>query len=271
MTRIAAFAVLSLLASAAAASAQDAAALQQPLVINDDTVGVLRARQAGSIILPQGKPPFAAVVVMHGCSGISPSTYAWARRLASWGYAALVVDSFGPRGVKNVCGHGLDIPGGLRAKDAFAAAAYLRGRADIDPERLGLVGFSHGGRAALVTAEERSATAAGAKPFKAIIAYYPGCSRISQPLATDVQILIGDADDWTPVTLCSDLVARYAGAPAHKPLLKIYPDALHAFDTNLPERIYFGHRLAYDAAAATDSFDMTKQFFDSRLRPASAQ
>jgi dienelactone hydrolase len=263
--------MLTLLALVAAATAEDAAALQQPLVISDDTVGVLRARQVGSIILPQGNPPFAAVVVMHGCNGISPGTYTWARRLASWGYAALVVDSFGPRGVKNVCGHGLEIPGALRAKDAFAAAAYLRTRADIDPERLGLVGFSHGGRAALVTAEERSATAAGAKPFKAIVAYYPGCGQITQPLATDVQILIGDADDWSPVTLCSDLVARYADAPTHKPLLKIYPGALHSFDTNIPARIYFGHRLAYDAAAAADSFEMTKQFFDNRLRPASAQ
>src|SRR5512139_2335669 len=63
-----------------------------PLVINDDTIGVLRQHQVGSIILPDGKPPFAAVIVLHGCNGVSPNTRVWARRIASWGYAALIVD-----------------------------------------------------------------------------------------------------------------------------------------------------------------------------------
>jgi len=50
-------------------------------------------------------------------------------------------------------------------------------------------------------------------------------------------------------------------------LLKIYPGALHVFDANSPARLYFGHHLGYDAEAARDSFKMTRQFLDSRLRP----
>src|ERR1700689_4665123 len=46
--------------------------------------------------LPDGKGPFPAVIVLHGCDGIRAQETGWASRLNSWGYAALVVDSFKP-------------------------------------------------------------------------------------------------------------------------------------------------------------------------------
>ena len=39
----------------------------------------------------------------------------------------------------------MDIPPQLRAKDAFIAADYLRARHDIIVDRIGIIGFSHGG------------------------------------------------------------------------------------------------------------------------------
>lgn len=235
------------------------------LVINNDTIGLQRRGQAGALILPAGTPPFPAVVVLHGCNGVSQNTRVWARRLAGWGYAALILNSFSARGIDNVCGRGLDFSGRERAKDALAAAAWLRTRSDIDPERIGALGYSHGGWTALAAARARLVEESGTRPFAGIVAYYPNCPPIAPPLATDVQILIGSADDWTPAKRCTDLVARYAGAPAHRPLLKIYPGAYHSFDADRPSRLYFGHRLAYDAQAAADSFDVTKKFLDSRL------
>lgn len=116
-----------------------------PLVINDDTIGMLRQHQVGSIILPDGKPPFAAVIVLHGCNGVSPNTRVWARRIASWGYAALIVDSFSARGLAQVCDGSRALPGFERAKDVFAAASYLRSRPDIDGGRIAVLGYSHGG------------------------------------------------------------------------------------------------------------------------------
>ncbi|MGH6790516.1 MAG: dienelactone hydrolase family protein [Pseudolabrys sp.] len=267
MTRLAAFAALALVCTAAAAQEPK----HPPLVIDNDTVGTLRKHQTGSIILPAGTPPFPAVVVLHGCNGITPNVRIWARRLASWGYAALIVDSFTPRGIKDVCGHGLAFPGRERAKDAFAAAAYLRTRADIDPARIGAIGFSHGGWTAIAAALERFVTENAAKPFDAIVAYYPNCPPYKAPMASDLLILAAGADDWASPKRCTDLAARYADAPAHKPLLKIYPGAFHTFDANRPDRIYFGHRLAYDANAATDPFDMTKKFLDSHLQGEKAQ
>ncbi len=187
-----------------------ATAQQAPLSFSGANVGALRSDRTGELILPRGRGPFPAVIVLHGCDGVSPHYRIWARWLASWGYAAFVVDSFRPRGVAINCGRGREFPPMLRARDAFAAAAYLRKRPDIDPNRVGAIGFSHGGWSALFAATDNAAMRAGTAPLKAIVAFYPWCLQISPPLATDVQILIGDADDWTPVQRCVDFVGKYA-------------------------------------------------------------
>ena len=87
---------------------------------------------AYELLTPQGAGPFPAVVVMHGCDGISAHTRRWADRLVSWGYAALIVDSFRPRGLTNVCKQGALLPGYARAGDAIAAKAYLQSLPNVD-------------------------------------------------------------------------------------------------------------------------------------------
>ena len=52
---------------------------------------------------PQGAGPFPAVVLLHGCHGVSASTYQWGRWFRDHGYVALVVDSWTPRGFSNGC------------------------------------------------------------------------------------------------------------------------------------------------------------------------
>ena len=49
--------------------------------------------------------PYPAVVVLHGCGGISSHSTGIADRLGSWGYVALAVDSLSPRGISSAC-HG---------------------------------------------------------------------------------------------------------------------------------------------------------------------
>lgn len=269
MNRLAAFAATLTLLTAAHA-AQQAPGQHPPLAVNDDTVSVVRGTQAGTLVLPQGTPPFAAVILLHGCGGVSQNMQSWAKRLVSWGYAALILDSFGPRGIETVCNRGSQFLPRERAKDSFAAAAYLRQRADIDPARIGLIGFSHGGSTALAAAVQNRVMAYDAKPFQAVVAYYPYCPSVAPQLANDVQILVGSDDDWTPAPRCVDFAALYAGTSAHKPLLKVYPDAVHVFDAPGAPRLYFGHHLAYDAAAAADSFQVTRQFLDRHLRPEAA-
>jgi dienelactone hydrolase len=258
---------LALIAFPALAMAQIAAAPRTiaPLVISDETIGILRQHQVGAIILPRSKPPFPAVVVLHGCNGVSQNTWVWARRLASWGYAALVINSFSPRGLSQVCDEGRELPGPRRARDAFAAAAYLRSRPDIDGKRIGLVGYSHGGWTALAASWTKSARRAKALPFQVAVAFYPYCPKVTPALATDLLILIGDADDWASAKLCTAYVDKYGTDAAHRPSLKIYPGARHSFDAKRPERVYFGHRLAYDAKATADAVERTRKFLAENL------
>jgi poly(3-hydroxybutyrate) depolymerase len=58
---------------------------------------------SGILHKPSGDGPFPAVVMLNGCENIrDPDQVAhetsWAQRLVSWGYVALQVDSFTPRG-----------------------------------------------------------------------------------------------------------------------------------------------------------------------------
>lgn len=259
-------ALISLLACAAAAQEAAPPRPHAPLVISDETIGMLRQRQVGSLILPDGKPPFPAVVVLHGCNGVSPNTRVWARRIASWGYAALIIDSFSSRGLHQVCDGSRALPGPERAKDVFAAGAYLRSRTDIDANRIGVLGYSHGGWTALNAATEKNVAQAGAPPFGAIVAFYPFCPEVAPPLASDVQIFIGDADDWALASRCSAFVDKYRADAPHRPSLTVYPGARHSFDAKQPDRVYFGHRLVFDPKATADAIERTSKFLDQQLR-----
>jgi dienelactone hydrolase len=191
----------------------------------------------------------------------------WAKRLSGWGYAAVTLDSFGPRGFpQGVCATPQAVPAELRARDAFAAAAWLRGQPDIDGARIAVMGFSHGGGTVLKAVSASLAHADGATPFGAAVAYYPPCQPDLGAIATDTLILIGDADDWNSAAACADCAAGHAGAPP-RVALKRYPGAFHDFDVDsLPERWRYGHHLAYQAAAAEDSFASVREFLDTRLR-----
>jgi dienelactone hydrolase len=48
--------------------------------------------------------------------------------------------------------------------------------------------------------------------------------------------------------------------------MKVYPGALHSFDTALPLDTYAGHRLGSDPAAAADAIEQTRRLLAERLK-----
>lgn len=158
------------------------------------------------------------------------------------------------------------MPGPERAKGAFAAAAYLRSRADIDANRIGALGYSHGGWTLLNASTERQVAQSGTPAFAAIVSLYPFCPAVAPPLATDVKIFIGDADDWAAASRCHALVEKYGAEAPHRPSLVVYPGARHSFDAKAPDRVYFGHRLVHDPKATADTIEQTRKFLDDHLR-----
>ena len=148
------------------------------------------ARPAG--LATERKVP--AVVGLHGCGGLlnakgqmRPRERDWAERWTKAGYAVLLVDSFNPRGVSSVCATPFDqrtVKTGLRSHDAGWAAAWLVRQPFIDPARLALVGWSHGGSTALLVARSRTRSEANWARYRHIIAFYPGCSSAANRAAS---------------------------------------------------------------------------------------
>src|SRR5260221_3802447 len=110
-----------------------------------DAVGGPRSNARAGLFRRPGAGFFPAMVVLHGCDGVGPHYRDWARDLAAWGYVTLLVDSFRPRGFRTVCNRGMDVPPSVQAQDGFAAAAYLRSLPNVRADRIGVIGFSHGG------------------------------------------------------------------------------------------------------------------------------
>ena len=230
------------------------------------TVGGPVSNAPAELYRPEGTGPFPGMIVLHGCDGIGRHYRQWARRLRSWGYVALLVDSFRPRGVATTCNHGMDVPPLSQAQDAFAAAAYLRTLHDVRPDQIGVIGFSHGGWAVLKAVLASTVQHDQAMPFAAAVAFYPGCQKPDSGLATDTLILIGDADDWTPVDACRRWFSRVEKG-AHVLEMKVYPGALHGFDAPHPPYQYAGHFVGRDPEAAEDAIALAQRFLAQRLAP----
>jgi dienelactone hydrolase len=98
------------------------------------------------------------------------------------------------------------------------------------------------------------------------VAYYPGCEHPGSPLVTDTLMLIGDADDWTPLENCTRW-RESLQTGGHVLEMTIYPGARHAFDAPAPLHKYLGHLLGRDEIAAPRAEAATRSFFAQRLMP----
>jgi len=211
--------------------------------------------------------PYPAVVVLHGCGGISSHSAGIADRIGSWGYVALTVDSLGPRGMTSRCGGGgLD-----QAFDAYAALSYLSQLDFVDPARVAVLGQSMGGGSVLYAVDRDLAAQYFNERFRAAIAYYPGCGVGAAMMTAPTLVLIGEADDWTPAEPCREMVthARPDGAAI---TLTVYPGAHHAFDVAelKPGIRSLGHWVEYNEPAAKDAEQKVRAFLAANLGGPSA-
>ena len=222
----------------------------------------------GILHKPSGNGPFPAVVMLCGCGGYAEGgtdvkqQASWAQRLVQWGYVALQVDSFSPRGFPNgVCDNPFNVNFDTRAGDAFAAKSYLSTLTFVDPNNIAVIGWSHGGIAVL-----RIIQGFGRDPevrFKAAIAFYPYSIPVVFP-DTPLLVLIGAKDDDSPASLAESLEKDYKIWNWKPELsLKIYPTATHVFDYDtLPPggTNFMGHHFEYDPEATSDAIARTKDF-----------
>lgn len=230
----------------------------------------------GLLFRPKGAGPFPTVVLLHGCRGIQAYQKDWAGKLAGWGYVALLVDSFGPRNVQEICteayqGQSFSEASAGRVFDAYGALDYLAGLTFVDPNRVAAMGWS--GLRFLGTITTAGVHVFFDHKFKAAVSFYPDCHEPSSgEFYAPLLVLTGELDDWTPVRNCEKLAAvtRALGGTLE---LVVYPRAHHSFDDPdvgesqyLPE-VYNIHKnpargatLGFNRTAYEDSLNQVREF-----------
>jgi len=135
-----------------------------------------KAQITGLLYKPKGKPPFPAIVLMHGRGGAFPYQENWAYLLSKYGYVTLMVDGYCARGLrclrlgktKKTSAWKKMYETEFRIGDAKAGVDYLASLPIVDKGRIGGFGFSRGG-SALMDAVARNPD----MKLKALVALYP--------------------------------------------------------------------------------------------------
>jgi len=237
MKRLALAAAFAALFAGAAAQAQAPAPEVQRVEFDVPTPAGPLQKINGFAFTPGGPAPTAplpAVIILHGSEGVSDAREGlWGSQLAALGMVVLVVDSFGPRGVKSTVDDQSRVTTGQMIGDAFGALDFLSRQKFVDPKRIALMGMSKGGGAVLLVADQRSQRPA--QSFAAFVPLYPFCStqyRAPQ-LAGPMLMLLGETDDYTGARPCADYAERMRKAGGRVEV-KVYPGAPHGFDGASP-------------------------------------
>ena len=199
---------------------------------------------AGLLRTPrEATTPVGAVLICHGSDGVDGRGEYYAGALNAAGLATLEIDMWAARSTsRGAAGRPRSPMETL--PDAFAALKFLGEQPEIDPARIGILGFSWGGVVSLL-----SATQGRADPlrgdlagFAAHAAHYPVCyaytadPRMALSDLTGAPILIqtGDIDTYDH----PDAGAKLAEALSSQGTAKVrnitYAGAGHGFDRDLP-------------------------------------
>ncbi|WP_312014743.1 MULTISPECIES: dienelactone hydrolase family protein [unclassified Bradyrhizobium] len=237
--------------------------IESPLASSHPLQGYLRQTSSAD--------PSPAVVLLHSCNGNwGRLDQRWGKRIASWGYVTLTVDSLGPRGLKH-CG---EHPPQDLILDGYRALKFLARHPLVDPARIAVLGFANGGRVALTSVEHGFLEQASPNKFHAAIAFYPPCRHFKGGMTVPTLILIGERDDVTPAEECRKMVdgrdawgisrQKDQGAPIK---LIIYPDAYHGFDVPsvaIPAELW-GRHFEFNQIATDQSVVALREFLDATI------
>src|SRR6202142_393092 len=93
---------------------------------------------------PEGKGPFPGIVVIHEWWGLNDWVKEQASKLADQGYAALAIDLYrGKVATTPDEAHEImrGVPDDRASRDLLAATTYLGEQSDVDPKRIGSIGW----------------------------------------------------------------------------------------------------------------------------------
>ena len=205
--------------------------------INPITIcGQLRVPVTGD----EGKIP--AVVIVHGSAGVDSRGALYAQALNEAGIATLEIDMWAARGwLGGLTGRPQGVP--ETVPDAYGALRFLSELSNIDPDRIGIMGFSWGGVVTMLSATAYFAETYGdGLQFAAHIAHYPVCwvyNRVPGygfDLFTGAPVLIqaGELDTYDLPDTCQNLIASLSAEAKEFISVRMYKNATHAWDRLQP-------------------------------------
>lgn len=198
----------------------------------------------------EGRSP--AVLALHGCGGLYAKGGGLAERyretadrLHAAGYAVLMPDSFGSRGLREICQtryreRSVDVA--QRVLDARAALAWLAAQPQVDARRIGVLGWSNGATTTLNLLEQRRIHPEPGEPAIAGAAvFYPGCGPLAKRQAVletaPLLMQLGALDDWTPAQPCVDFARSLQAQSGSDVSVRVYEGSYHGFDGTAPVRL----------------------------------
>ena len=152
------------------------------------------------------------VVALHGCGGmyatvgsrkgqLSARHQGMTNLLMAQGYSVVWPDSLTPRQETSLCEQSMasrQVRQSHRRSDVHTTLAWLGQQAWTDPQRVALLGWSHGGSAVLASSDSRQKLPQPSVTPDIALAFYPGCSdalRRTYQAAWPVHLLLAGADD----------------------------------------------------------------------------
>ena len=194
-----------------------------------------------------GQTSRGTVIALHGCGGLYATVgarkgqlnarhQAMADLLVAEGYNVVLPDSLTPRGETELCTQKIGsrkIDQTQRRADVLGTLAWVAAQPWAQPNRIALLGWSHGGSAVLSATDATRADvlAQSIKPAVAV-AFYPGCAaalKSGYKTSTPLVLMLGEKDNWTPPGPCVEL-GRLVGAEVN-----LYADSYHDFDNPVGE------------------------------------
>lgn len=248
--------------------------VSQSFAIEQVTLSGLGAgkRMKAELILPDGKGPFPAVLVLHTSGNMEGADIIFAKKLSREGFACLVPYYFD---AYDISYNGRKQAFGKYAEpileDFISEIEFLRSDGRVKASKVGAVGFSMGGYWSLVLAA-KGEVQAGVSYYGAMTGTgrnmrFP-LEKMFTKASLPVLILHGALDDTIPVASAEEVVK--AVEQSHTPYeVRIYDGAEHRFDRNTKmhrQQSMRGPGDTFDVEVTKDSWNRTLNFFNKYLK-----
>ena len=206
---------------------------------------------------PPGRRPFPALVVIHEWWGLNDWVKEQASKLADQGYVTLAIDLYrGKVATTPDEAHEImrGVPEDRANRDLLAASSYLRAQKNVDPRRVGSIGWCMGGGYSLDLALHDPKLEAAVINYGHLATDDAALKKIHAAILG----IFGGQDRGIPPADVNKFEAQLK-ALGKTAEIHIFPDAGHAFENP-------GNKQGYRAEDAAQAWKLTVDFLAKNLK-----